>query len=201
MLKTVIFDLGNVLFFFDHGKMIQQIGTCCGINPDDLKKIFFQHQVQIAYETGQINSGDIHRILSTHASKPFTLHEWMAAASDIFTPNLSLWPVIETLKKRGMRLVLLSNTTDIHYNYLYSHYDILHKFDAKVLSYEVKAHKPQPLIFHKTLQQIHCAPNECFYTDDIPEFITGARKAGIDSEVFTDVSSLKKHLYDRGCPI
>jgi putative hydrolase of the HAD superfamily len=198
MLNTVIFDLGNVLFFFDHVKMIHQVAACCGIHPEELKKIFFQHQVHQAYEKGQIDSGDIHRILQTHGTKPFTLQEWMEAASDIFTPNLSLWPILDELKKAKIRLVLLSNTSEVHYNYLYSHYPILPLFDAKILSYEVKVSKPQPEIFQKVLQAIECPIDRCFYTDDIHEFVAGARKAGIDSEVYTGVTELRRHLTDRG---
>lgn len=198
MLKTVIFDLGNVLFFFDHGKMIEQIGACCGIQPEELKKIFFQHQVHQAYEKGQIHSGDIHRILQAHGTKPFTLQEWMEAASDIFTPNLPLWPLVEDLKKKGVRLILLSNTSEIHYNYLYSHYPILPLFNARILSYEVKSSKPESQIFQKAIQIIECPIENCFYTDDIPEFVASARKQGIDSEVFVGVAELRRHLADRG---
>lgn len=200
MLKTVIFDLGNVLFFFDHNKMIHQIGDCCGIKPDELKKIFFQHQVHAAYETGQIDSSDVHRILKTHGTKPFTLQEWMEAASDIFTPNLSIYPLIESLKRKGIRLVLLSNTSEVHYNYIYSHYPILRLFDAKILSYEVKSSKPQPQIYQTAIQRIECPLDQCFYTDDIPEFISAARRAGIDSEVFVGVPELRAHLAKRGYP-
>lgn len=198
MLKTVLFDIGNVLFFFDHVKMIRQIGTCCGIDPEKLKSIFFEHQVQQEYEKGQINSHDVHQILQTYGTKKFTPKDWMEAASNIFTPNYALWPIVEKLKKEKVRLVLLSNTSEIHYNYLYSHYPILPLFDEKILSYEVKSSKPHPKIFQKALETIECPVANCFYTDDIPEFIDGARKIGIDSELYLSVPDLKRHLANRG---
>lgn len=201
MLKTIIFDLGNVLFFFDHTKMIRQIGHCCGIPPEALKKIFFQHRIHQDYEQGQINSEDVHKILVKHGTKPFTHQEWMEAASDIFIPNTDLWPTIEALKEKKIRLVLLSNTSEVHYNYLNSHYPILSLFDAKILSYEVKASKPQPQIFQAALRSIDCSIDQCFYTDDIAEFIAAARKEGIDGEIFVDVSGLKSHLLQRGLAV
>jgi putative hydrolase of the HAD superfamily len=199
MLKTVYFDLGNVLFFFSHPKMFSQLSECTGLPLETVKEILVDRQIQEAYEMGKIDSEELYRYFKARSAKQFSLHELIHAVSDIFTPNKALWPTVERLKKEGIRLVVISNTCECHYNRVYSHYPILRLFDHKVLSFEVGTLKPDPRIFQKALQHAECAPEECFYTDDVSAFVASARKAGLDSELFTDVPTLRDHLVRRGC--
>jgi len=57
--------------------------------------------------------------------------------------------------------------------------------------------KPDRRIFKKALSLARCQPEECFYTDDIPEYIAGAKKVGLDGELFTGVEPLKQALLQR----
>jgi len=199
MLKTVYFDLGNVLVFFSYPKMLEQVAHCTGLDAEKIKRLFFDRNLRETYETGQIDSSELYSVFHSISPRSFSFRDFMHALSDIFIPNTALWPIVERLKKEGIRLVLLSNTSDCHFNRIYSDYPICHLFDHKILSYEVGACKPDPLIFEKALAVSNCSPQECFYTDDIPEYIASARKTGLDGELFTDVPTLCSHLIDRGC--
>ncbi len=199
MLKTVYFDLGNVLVFFSHSKMLNQVATCSGLSKEDVHRFLVDHSLQHDHEMGKIDSEGVYRFFKARSSKQFSLYELIEAISDIFTPNEALWPLVEQLKKERLRLILISNTCESHYNRLYSHYPVLRLFDHKVLSFEVGHLKPDPLIFQKALSLAQCAHSECFYTDDIPAFVSGARKAGLDTELYTDVPTLRRHLIQRGC--
>lgn len=201
MLKTIYFDLGNVLVFFSLPKMFAQMAHCTGMSPSGVKQLLFETELRELYEKGLIDTEQLYRTFLKQSPHPFSLHEFMASFSDIFTPNTDLWPVVENLKKEGIRLVLLSNTSECHFNYAYSHYPILHQFDHKILSFEVGAWKPDPRIFQKALSHSQCKPEECFYTDDVPEFIASARKVGLQGEIFTDVPNLKRQLIERGCKL
>ena len=61
---------------------------------------------------------------------------------------------------------------------------MLRHFDDLVLSYEVKAMKPSPLIYREAIARAQCRPEECFYTDDIAAYVEGARREGIDAVQF-----------------
>lgn len=193
-LKTVYFDLGNVLVFFSLPKMFAQLSHCTGLDAEELEKLLYGTELRQLYETGKIDTEYLYQVFRKIAPDPFTLPDFMTAFADIFTPNRELWPVVEQLKQQGVRLILLSNTSECHFNYVYSHYPILHHFDHKILSYEVGAWKPDPQIFQKALIHAQCAPEECFYIDDVPEFITAARNVGLRGEIFTDVPTLKQQL-------
>jgi putative hydrolase of the HAD superfamily len=197
MIKTIFFDLGNVLLYFSLPKMVQQLSQVCGIPIPKLQTILVPLREQ--YETGQIDTESLYQTFLTHSTKPYSLSEFVHAISNIFTPNTDLWPLVEQLKANGIRLVLLSNTCECHFTYIATNYPILQLFDHSVLSYEVAAWKPDPRIFQNALQHSQCKPEECFYTDDIPEFIQAAKTNGLDGETFTTADALKTALIARGC--
>ncbi len=201
MIKTVYFDIGNVLVFFSRQKMMAQMAACSGLSIEELQNLLFGNHLLERYETGKITTEEVYRIFHSHSRRAFSLPEMLDAASNIFTPNTELWPIVESLKKAHVRIILLSNISECHFHKIVSDYPILRQFDHKILSYEVGACKPHPTIFQKALSHSNCKPEECFYTDDIPEFITGARKAGLPGEIYKDVPTLRSHLTARGCQL
>jgi glucose-1-phosphatase len=192
---TIYFDLGNVLIFFSMEKMFDQLSECMKIPAEVLRDGYFtQDQLLQKYETGRISSIEFYQYLQSKTPHSFSLHEMMRAMADMFTPNLALWRVVEELKSKGYKLVLISNTNECHFNFAYSHYPVLKLFDRFILSYEVGACKPEPLIYQKALA---VAKGKTFYTDDIPAFVEAGRHAGLDAEIYTDVPTLQAHLKNR----
>jgi len=115
----------------------------------------------------------------------------------IFTDTLVPESLLETLAAR-YRLVLLSNTNAIHFPWIRERYPLLRHFHDLVLSYEVKAMKPDPEIYRAAVAKAGCRPEECFYTDDIAQFVEGARAVGIDAVQFVDAAQLERELRARG---
>ena len=178
--------------------MISQLAQCTGLSEDKVKQLFFDHKLRDLVESGKISSSELYQRVKSESLRSFSFLELNIAFSDIFTPNESLFPIIRALKEKGIRLILLSNTSESHFNRVYSRYPILRLFDELILSYQVGVAKPDPLIFKKALAKAECTPAQCFYTDDIPEYVSAARKTGLDAEVFTTPAALTGHLASRG---
>ncbi len=196
-IKTAIFDLGNVLVFFSFEKIIAQVSLLTGLTPQAIQELLIRRELHGAYESGKISSEDIYQIFLNESPKAFSSKEFFFAASNIFQPNEPIFPFLWALKKKRLRLVLLSNTSPAHYDFLTLRLPILDLFDAKILSFEVGALKPHPRIYAAAIEAAECSPQECFYTDDIPEYVVAARTHGIDAELFTGVESLHGHLKKR----
>lgn len=199
MLKTFFFDIGNVLLFFSHEKMFAQVAACSGLSVDAIKTHLLEQRIAEQYESGQLGSEEVFQLLKERASQPFSFTSFLDAISDIFTPNESLWTLVQQIKQAGHRLIIISNTNESHFNHISSNYPILQLFDQKVLSFEVGALKPDPRIYQKALSLARCEPAECFYTDDVAKFVLSAKTCGIDSEVFVDTPTLHRQLVERGC--
>lgn len=198
MLKTVYFDLGNVLVFVNFKKLYGGLETITGLSVDAIERFLKHTHLQKRYETGMLSTQELYYALTKRAKKSFSLHDFEEAYCDIFTPNEELWPLVETLKQKGVRLILLSNTSECHFEYSQRNYPVLELFDHHILSYKVGAWKPDARIFESALQTANCKPEECFYTDDIEEFVLSARKLGLPSEVFTNAKALEKEIQGRG---
>jgi len=195
MKRTIFLDLGNVLIFFDHLRMCQQVARYSGLELPAVQAVM--HQYGDLYERGHIDSRKLHQELSTIAKKELHFETLMRAVSDIFVPNTPTISIALQLKERGHRLFLLSNTCDAHFAFAYSQFPFLKMFDGNVLSYEVGARKPEKRIYEKALEIAGCQKEQCFYTDDILDYVQAARSLQIDAEQYTTPEALTKHLQAR----
>lgn len=195
-MKTLFFDIGNVLVFFDHMKMCSQVAQLSQIELSHV--VDLMHKYGDSYERGAVSSEQMHNTILEKSGLSLPFDAFMTAMSDIFEPNLPVIEIAKKLKKKGHRLFALSNTCEAHFLYLKYKYDFLSFFDGFVLSYEVQARKPEKKIFKKALEIADCKPYECFYTDDVVEYIQSARELDIDAEPFTGANNLQKQLAERG---
>lgn len=196
MKKTIFFDIGNVLIFFDHGKMCQQISKLGGIDNDLIAGMMQQYGD--LYERGAVTSETLHKEVEKTASLPLPFQKFLHAMSDIFQPNQPTIDIALELKKKGHPVFVLSNTCEAHFRYLYSHFDFFKLFDGYVLSYEVQARKPEEKIFQRALEIASCSPSDCFYTDDVLSYVESAKSLNIDAEHYTTHNNLLTHLSHRG---
>jgi putative hydrolase of the HAD superfamily len=193
-LRTLLIDLGNVLLFFSHERMCAQVAEVCQVPLTDLHRILFQQQLQRRFERGEVSEEGFRRELEEALGRPLDAAALRRAGSDIFSLNAPMVRLLDRWKRDGYRLVLLSNTCVTHYDWVTEHFDLLHLFDHCVLSYQVGAVKPEAAIFQAALDTIECAPEECFYTDDIEEYVASARTYGLHAEVFRDIPTLTRQL-------
>jgi putative hydrolase of the HAD superfamily len=150
------------------------------------------------YEQGRLSESEFHRRLEVRLGMELDLDGLQQAGGDIFELNPPMLPLLDALRARGHRLVLLSNTNETHINWIRRRFDVLDRFDDLVLSYRVGAMKPHPAIYEAALAAIGCAPGECFYTDDMPEYVERGREFGLIGEVFTGAEALCQQLTKRG---
>jgi len=201
VIQTFLFDMGNVLVHFCHDRMCRQMGALCGRTGDEVRSLLFGSELQHRFECGHVNEDEFHREFERLVEREVEFASLLHAGSDIFTENEAILPVLASLKRQGHRLVLLSNTSVSHYEFVRRNFRVLEPFDDLVLSFEVGAMKPQPAIYEAALTMIECPPEHCFYTDDIPAYVEAGRRFGLQAEVFTDAATLRKQLAARGIEV
>jgi len=199
VIRTLLFDMGNVLLFFSHELMCARMGSLCGKSSNDIRHILFSTGMQAAYERGHMSTQEFFEQFQNAVGRAdFEARDLLQAASDIFELNAPLVPILDALKVCGYRLVLLSNTSVSHFDFVQRRFDVLKRFDDCVVSFEVGAIKPEPAIFESALRKIGCAPHEAFFTDDIPENVSTAREFGLQAELYTTLDALRDQFAQRG---
>jgi putative hydrolase of the HAD superfamily len=199
MYKALIFDLGKVLVNFDFKRAYQTLSKLCPLEPSEIPKRLATTGLPERLETGLIEPAEfVEQICATlNLRKDYDFEGFCRDFSCIFAEELVPESMIQALAAR-YRLVLLSNTNAIHFPLLCENYPLLRHFQHRVLSYEVKAMKPSPKIYQAALERAGCIPGECFYTDDIAEYVEAARRMGIDAVQFVSVEQLREDLGRRG---
>ncbi len=197
MIRACLFDMGNVLVHFSHTRMLEQMATVCHCEPQLLKEWLFDSGRLLDYERGSISDDELHSQIEQLLGRKIDPEELRLAASDIFSVNEPIVPLLEELRKKEIPLILLSNTSRIHFEHIRQQFSILDYFDRFVLSYQVGMIKPEPGIFEIAAQKAQTAPEHCFFTDDIPENIIAARQAGLQAEQFHNAAQLSQFLGEK----
>lgn len=200
-LKTIIFDLGNVIIPFDFRLGYAALSAHVDFPAEEVAGRIRDTALVPELESGRIAPrafvAEMNKTLGTDLSYETFCGIWSA----IFLPE-TLVPLdlVRTLKE-SYRVTVLSNTNAIHFDRVWETYPILREFHHLTLSHEVKAMKPEPAIYAAALAAAGAEPGECFFTDDIPAYVEGARQAGIQAEQFLGYDKLLNDLRARGVQV
>ena len=196
----VYFDLGNVLLYFDHQIACRQMAEVAGMTADQVRKVLLDGELLFRYEDGTLSREAFYREFCRATGKDAEIERLETAASDIFTLNVSMLPVVTRLRDAGYRTGILSNTCESHWNFITAHFQALfpRAFDVLAFSYELGAAKPDERIYVRAADLAGVPPREIFYCDDIPANVEAASRAGFDAVHYTDTPTLVADLRRRG---
>jgi len=113
---------------------------------------------------------------------PGLVAELVAAEQEFFVQGIRLYPdslpVVRELRARGTKVILVSNCS-------HNTGPVVHRlglddeFDSLILSYRVKARKPQAAIYEAALALAGVGPGDAVFVDDQAAYCDGAAAVGI----------------------
>ncbi|WP_242119311.1 HAD family hydrolase [Aestuariivivens sediminicola] len=180
MIQAIIFDFGNVFIDLDLEGALRKTKNLIPYDKYSSSLVNINH----SYEMGLIST-----------------QEFIAAYLDYF-PNLTkievmnIWNFmlrdfpkyrLEFLKRLKLsnlyQLILLSNTNELHINWIREHVPFYNEFkncfDSFYLSHEIHLRKPNRDIFEYVLSENNLDPSECFFIDDSMDNINTAQNIGL----------------------
>ncbi len=199
MIKNVVFDMGNVLVYYDSRRASRRFAA------DEQEMEAVNTSVFISPEWLMLDMGVISQ---EEALKRMTArlpqgHAREAAALCLkHWHEYCMWPVpgmeglVADLKNQGYGLYLCSNAS---LRMLDCYLDVIpgiRLFDGVLFSAEVKCMKPQKEMYQHLFGRFGLKPEECFFVDDQPLNIDSAKECGMDGYCFSDgdVEKLQKAL-------
>ncbi|BDC51727.1 haloacid dehalogenase [Bryobacterales bacterium F-183] len=198
MIRTVILDLGGVIVPLDFATSYGRLSALSGHPVSEVEARIKATPLLVEYETGRITSAEFHEQFSREFGFSVEEAEFADLWCSLFPEHSVIPPVWLSEIRRQKRLLLLSNTNEIHFERLLKQRPYLADFDHHVVSYKAGAMKPDPAIYKTVLEHAECPPEECFFTDDVLKYVEGARAAGIDAEQFLGPDKLRADLAARG---
>jgi HAD superfamily hydrolase (TIGR01509 family) len=196
MLDAVILDLGNVLAFHDNALLFSKLSAAFGTTPDALR-LRLEEDVWLRCNTGLLPGDQLRLQLQKNLGGSISPAEFFALWNCHFQINQPMVRCVEALVGR-VKLCLLSNTHDQHFEFLRPQLPVLERFDAIVLSYEEGLMKPDAVLYQRALDRLKVVPARAAFFDDVPRYAEGASAIGIHGRVFTDASQFQAHLAELG---
>lgn len=198
MIKAIIFDLGKVIVPFDLSRGYKALLPYCGCPPEEIPGRIAATDLVYRIETGRIAPDEFVRELGNVLELNVTYEKFCELWGSIFLPFPLIGErLVESLSRR-YRLLILSNTNAIHYAIIRERYPLLRHFHDFILSFEVGYVKPEEPIYREAVARAGCRAEECFFTDDMPQFVAGAKAVGLDAVEFRSAEALEEELRARG---
>lgn len=179
MIKTVIFDLGNVLISFIPSEYLKKKNYPSNIRNTILNDIFHSEEWK-KLDNGEIT---VSEAIDSIALKSALRKEEIALVfnfrREIMFPiddNVRLLP---ELKKQGFRVYYLSNFPLDTFEEIKNDYYFFRHFDGGIISSEVKLSKPDIRIYRYIIDKYSLSAEECLYIDDVEENVRAAESTGM----------------------
>lgn len=191
MIKNVIFDIGRVLISYEPYEYVQKFGY----SPDISKKvcdIVFEDKKNRGLERDRGTLSDEAYLDMLITENP----EYSDKIKAVFNNWISMLTPLKdsvdfyiSLKAKGYKIYLLSNFPYPAYEQVEAENEFLRLADGKIISYAVKAIKPEKKIYELLISKYNLIPNECVFIDDREENIIAANKLGIKGIQFKDIKT------------
>ena len=184
-IKNLIIDLGAVLYEIDIPAAVHSFAQLLGGKPEHLQIIqghMHHNPIWKEYEKGVISSAafrqGIRESLEIEVADEAIDQAWNSL---LIGPIAGRGKLLQELGQR-YRMVLLSNTNEIHFLHLAPHsQEILTPFEKLYLSFEMKARKPDAEIYEQVLQSEGFDPTQSLFIDDSAANISGALSVGLQA--------------------
>ena len=186
---VIVFDLGGVLMDFTG---LQRLSDLSGEeNGPGLRSRWASSKWLQAFERGQCDS---------EAFGAGVVADWgLDLTPSEFIADFRSWPAgpsagsLDLLRHLHgkIRMGCLSNTNPVHWQQHLQRWGVVRYFDWTFVSHELGMMKPDPGIYHHTIQTIGVPPERLLFLDDSDNNVTAARKLGIRSEHTTGIDEVR----------
>lgn len=174
-IEALIFDIGNVVILFDwqaaDGWLQARSRNGAKFVREELRELI------TSLELGEISQGAFVTMATRTIGFQGDEGEFIAIWNSVFCPNPAMERSVRRLKA-NFPLFLLSNTSELHLEYLQRNFEILEQFVSGVYSFRAKCAKPDQKIFQVAVKQFGVKPESTLYLDDLAANVCAAMDLG-----------------------
>ncbi len=188
-IKTIVFDLGNVIIDLDIDRTWLSLKHHLGDNFfEKIKEIYPNGDVFIDFEIGVISEKTFFETLRAASEHPLSIRTLMEAWNAmLLTINPERFKMLTRLKEK-YTIFLLSNTNETHVNFVDGYLQTvfgfsIKEFDARYFnrvyySHLIHLRKPNINIYDFVINDAKISASETLFIDDNADNIKGVIKAG-----------------------
>lgn len=196
MIKTVIFDIGNVLTDFAWKEMYKEKGLG-GETFDRVAKATVQSPYWCELDRGIMTFSEVmDKFVNLDSEMEDEIRRVLADMHGIVTGRSYAVPWVCSLKKQGLKVYVLSNFSEKIWKECIDALEFFEFTDGGIISYKEHLIKPDQAVYQLLLERYGLCADECVFIDDLEENVKAARLCGINGIVFKNYEQAKKELND-----
>lgn len=183
MIDSVLVDIGNVLLRLRCNPIDALLSkgrvASCEIREvrEELNRLY------CCFESGQIHSAQFVEEAMELTKFVGNVSDFEHTWCDIFDLIPEMWEWCRGMKARGMRLVLFSNTNELHRE-RFLKYPNFCMFEEAIYSDFVGQMKPESGMYREAIDRLSLVPSRTLYVDDLKDNVETGRKFGFCSYLF-----------------
>lgn len=190
-IKTIIFDLGGVVFENGTRKLRHFLNEKYKISPDLLTSIFYGEKSQLL-RAGKIEPQEFWNYISASFKQEnigMNLEELRDMWYGLYKPNINIFTLLENLKK-NYELGIVSGNIKERILFLEERYHFKKYFDWELYSFDVGFNKPDAKLYKAIFSKTKNLSENCLYIDDKEVFLNPANNIGIKTLLFKSYEEL-----------
>lgn len=195
--RAVFFDIGQVLVRYDAKQAARAMAKLLGRHPVKVARYLWGSDVVDRIERGDLKPQEIYGLFQSELGFEGGFEAFKRLWSGFFRLNPEVARLAERLKARH-RVYLLSNTNQLHWDFIRTRFAFARKIDGAVLSYELGERKPEPAIYLSALRMAQTQPEHCVFIDDRRENVQAAARMGFRAIHFKNARELRAELVKHG---
>lgn len=198
MIRTIIFDIGNVLAGFNWEAHYRRFGYT-GERLERLAKATVKSDAWNEYDRGVLSGEEVlQKFIENDPEMEADIRRVLADVDGMVTRYDYAIPWIEEWKRKGYQTLYLSNFSERAAEECAKSLDFLPHMDGGILSYREKVIKPMPEIYQLLIDRYHLVPEECVFLDDTQKNLTGAEVFGFHTILFRNQEQAREELRKLG---
>ena len=184
MIKNIVLDMGNVLLDFKPDAVLDKF---CSSDEEKevIRKELFEGPEWKMGDKGEIKDRDRFDLIKDRVPEKY--HKALRDCADKWDVCMIPLPgareFCEYVKSHGFRIFVLSNASDLFYEY-FPRLLPLDFFDGVFVSSDYLMLKPDPVIYETFLLKYGLKADECLFIDDRKENVSGAKIVGFNGFCF-----------------
>lgn len=192
-MKAVLFDLGRVLVHYDHEQTLQTVATWA--NGDLAALHTLMAEISAPLGKGELDAEELYALFVDKLGLTADFATFIDAfAAGIARDEEALAYAVALQQRTDTTVAVISNTNDAHVRWLDQHVPELMAFDLVMMSNEVGALKPSPVIYELALELLSLLPTQAIFVDDLATNVEAAIALGMAGIVHHDWAETRPQL-------
>ncbi|MEI3175112.1 MAG: HAD family phosphatase [Lachnospiraceae bacterium] len=194
MIRTIIFDIGNVLADFNWRAYLDSFAL-----PEQedriVERTLFLSPLWAEIDRGRLSDEELlAQICKSAPEQEMLIRRVYSGAGMAVSQNAYAPGLLKRLKELGYQIYILSNYGKTFYEERLSNFEFLRYSDGQVISYQEQYIKPEPEIYQILLSRYQICPEEAVFFDDLPKNLETAKTFGINTVQVRGYESIEEGL-------